>query len=144
MCFGDLQTSSEHVAANPEGDGGHGQGEDQTGHGSFRFDAVSLHAHDLMILQAVTVHPLAQAQGADDGSRQHGTARHTSEAIDTAAGGELHPSGAHDRIDGQAVNGAAVLTDAKHGVSVVDSVSIGAGDAGKGAACATPSIVLVV
>jgi len=42
VCLGDLQTSGQGVAANPEGDAEHGQGEDEAGHGSFRFDAVSL------------------------------------------------------------------------------------------------------
>ena len=42
MCFGDLQTSGQGVATNPEGEGESAEGEDQAGHGSFRFDALSI------------------------------------------------------------------------------------------------------
>jgi hypothetical protein len=95
-------------------------------HGSVALvDAVSLQGRRGQSGEAVTVYPLAQAQGADDGSRQDGTARHTSEAVDTAAAGELYLSGARDRIKGQAVNGAAVLADGEHGmVALVDAVSL--------------------
>ena len=33
VCLGDLQTSGQGVATNPEGDAEHGQGEDEAGHG---------------------------------------------------------------------------------------------------------------
>jgi len=121
VCFGDLQSCTEGVATNPEGQGESRQGKDQAGHGLSRVvDALILQGHGLVVLQAVTVHPLSQGEGADDSSRQNGTARHTSEAVGLPAAGELHLSGARDRVNGQAMDGAAVLTDAKHEVSVVD------------------------
>jgi len=42
VCLGDLQTSGQGVATNPEGEGESAEGEDQAGHGSFRFDALSI------------------------------------------------------------------------------------------------------
>jgi len=64
----------------------------------------------------VTVYPLSQGDGAYGKGAQHGTTGDTFEAVDLPAAGELNPSGARDRVNGQAMNGAAVLADAKdHG-----------------------------
>ena len=42
VCLGDLQTSGQGVATNPEAEGERTEGEDQAGHGSFRFDGINL------------------------------------------------------------------------------------------------------
>jgi hypothetical protein len=64
----------------------------------------------------VTVHPLAHAQGSDDGSRQDGTARDASEAILLAAATEANLNGASE---GVAVDGtgavAELRVDGEHG-----------------------------
>ena len=76
-------------------------------------DAVSLQGQRRRSGEAVTVHPLSQGEGADHQGAHHGTAGDTFEAVDLPAAGELYPSGARDRIDGQAMDGAAVLTDSE-------------------------------
>jgi hypothetical protein len=82
-------------------------------HGLSVVDAVSLQGQRRRSGEAVTVHPLSQGEGADSKGAQHGAAGDAFEAIDLPAAGELHPSGARDRIDGQAMDGAAVLTDSE-------------------------------
>ena len=59
MCLGNLETCAQGVASDPEGNSGEGQGEDEAGHGSFRFDAVSLQGHGLVVLQQGAVCPLS-------------------------------------------------------------------------------------
>lgn len=76
-------------------------------------DEVSLQGRRGQSGEAVTVHPLTQTVGAGDESAHDGTAGHAFEAVDLPAAGELHPSGARDGVDGQAVNGAAVLADSE-------------------------------
>jgi len=66
--------------------------------------AVILQGHGLVGLQAVPVHPLSQAGGGVPRCCQDGTTGDASEAIGLPAAGELYPSGARDRIDGQTVN----------------------------------------
>ena len=81
----------------------HGGEEFVVGHGGF-VHAVILQGHGLVGLQAVPVHPLSQAGGGMPRCCQDGTTGDTSEAIGLPAAGELYPSGARDRINGQTVN----------------------------------------
>jgi len=64
-----------------------------------------------MRLQAVPVHPLSQRLGGVPCCSEAGATGDAFEAVDLAAAGELYPSGARDRIDGQAMDRGAVATD---------------------------------
>ena len=77
-------------------------------------DAVSLQGQRRRSGETVTVYPLSQGDGGNHQGAQHGTTGDALVVVDLVPAGELNPSGAPDRIDGQAVNGGAVLTDSEN------------------------------
>jgi len=119
---------------NPGGivDGGQ-FGDEIVAHLSVVLTDVSLQGRRSVSGQTVTVHPLSYAQGGHQHRCQDGTAGDASEAVLGQSAGELHLSGALDGVDGQAMNGGAVLTDADHGsFRLVDGISLQGQGGGSG------------
>ncbi len=125
VCLGDLQTSREGVATNPEGQGEGTEGEDQAGHGSSRLvDAVILQGHGLVALQECAVHPLSHAAVAIDHQAQHVTAA----AVVTrhAARVPLYNGGTGERRQDDTLTGRArALHIDEHGQVVQSEVDHG-------------------